>query len=66
MATGIFACTYALLYLLVTTDNYALLAGSIALFTLLTIVMLLTRRLDWYAEEERATARIASISPDKA
>jgi inner membrane protein len=50
-AGGIFAGTYALLYLLVTADNYALLAGSIALFVLLTTVMLLTRRLDWYAQE---------------
>ncbi|HEY4342586.1 MAG TPA: cell envelope integrity protein CreD [Steroidobacteraceae bacterium] len=50
-AAGIFAGTYALLYLLVTSDNNALLAGSIALFTLLSIVMLLTRRLDWYAQD---------------
>jgi inner membrane protein len=65
-AGGIFACTYALLYLLVTTDNYALLAGSIALFALLAVVMMLTRRLDWYAEEDRATARIASASQGEA
>ncbi len=41
-ASGLFAATYALLYLLVTSENYALLAGAIALFTLLAIVMLLT------------------------
>lgn len=45
-AAGIFAGTYALLYLLVTSENYALLAGSITLFTLLATVMLLTRKLD--------------------
>ena len=65
-AAAIFAATYALLYLLVTTDNYALLAGAIALFTLLAVVMLLTRRLDWYAEEERASGRIAPASADQA
>jgi inner membrane protein len=65
-AAGIFACTYALLYLLVTTDNYALLAGSIALFTLLAVVMLLTRRLDWYAEEDRAMARGTAASQGQA
>jgi inner membrane protein len=47
-AAGIFAGTYALLYLLVTSENYALLAGALALFALLATVMLLTRKLDWY------------------
>ena len=48
---GIFAATYALLYLLVTSESYALLAGSIALFALLATVMFLTRAIDWYARE---------------
>ncbi len=34
-----------------TSENYALLAGSVALFTLLATVMLLTRKLDWYAQD---------------
>ncbi len=46
-----FAATYALLYLLVTSESYALLAGALALFALLATVMLLTRRLDWYSQE---------------
>ena len=45
----IFAATYALLYLLVTSESYALLAGSLALFTLLATTMLATRKIDWYA-----------------
>lgn len=49
---GIFAATYALLYLLVTSESYALLAGSLALFALLATTMLLTRRIDWYAQVE--------------
>jgi inner membrane protein len=61
-AGGIFAGTYALLYLLVTTENYALLAGSIALFALLSTVMLLTRRMDWYAEVGPATAHVVTVS----
>jgi inner membrane protein len=52
-AAGILAGTYALLYLLVTSESYALLAGSIALFALLATVMLLTRRLDWYDEDSK-------------
>jgi len=48
---GIFAATYALLYLLVTSESYALLAGSLALFALLATTMFLTRKIDWYAQE---------------
>jgi inner membrane protein len=47
---GIYAATYALLYLLVTSENYALLAGSLALFALLATTMIMTRRIDWYAQ----------------
>jgi len=43
-----FAGVYALLYLLVTSEDYALLAGSLAVFALLATAMVLTRRLDWY------------------
>jgi inner membrane protein len=52
-ATTVFAGVYALLYLLVTSENYSLLVGSLALFALLAVAMLLTRKLDWY----QATAR---------
>jgi inner membrane protein len=48
---GIFAATYSLLYLLVTSESYALLAGSVALFALLATTMFLTREIDWYARE---------------
>ena len=47
---GIFAATYGLLYLLVSSENYALLVGSLALFTLLATTMFLTRKFDWYAQ----------------
>jgi inner membrane protein len=53
-AAGAFAATYALLYLLVTSESYALLAGSVTLFALLATVMLLTRKLDWYAADFRS------------
>jgi inner membrane protein len=52
-AGAVFAGVYGLLYLLVTSEDYSLLAGSLALFALLATAMVLTRRLDWY----RATAR---------
>jgi len=47
---GIFAATYALLYLLVTSESYALLAGAVALFALLATTMFLTRKIDWYTQ----------------
>jgi inner membrane protein len=53
-AGGVFAGVYALLYLLVTSEDYSLLVGSIAVFGLLATAMVLTRRLDWYRATERA------------
>jgi inner membrane protein len=40
---------YALLYVLVLSEDYALLLGAIILFSALAAVMLATRKLDWYA-----------------
>jgi inner membrane protein len=52
-AGAIFAGVYALLYLLVTSEDYSLLAGSLAVFALLATAMVLTRRLDWYQATTR-------------
>lgn len=41
--------TYGFLYLLVLSESYALLLGSIAVFAALAAVMIVTRRIDWYA-----------------
>ncbi len=40
---------YAILYLMLKAEDYALLGGSLFLFGLLAAVMLATRRVDWYA-----------------
>jgi inner membrane protein len=53
-AAGSFAAVYALLYMLITSEDYALLAGALALFGLLAIAMVLTRKLDWYASTASA------------
>jgi inner membrane protein len=42
------AAVYGFLYLLLRLEDYALLAGSIGLFAMLALVMLLTRRVNWY------------------
>ncbi|MFC1747596.1 cell envelope integrity protein CreD [Pseudomonadota bacterium] len=40
---------YAMLFALLNSEDYALLMGSILLFGLLGVVMVLTRKLDWYS-----------------
>jgi inner membrane protein len=52
-----FGSVYALLYLLITSEDYSLLAGALGLFAVLATVMFVTRRLDWYR---------ASTSPEAA
>lgn len=42
------ASLYAMLYALLKAEDYSLLGGSLLLFGLLAVVMLATRRVDWY------------------
>jgi inner membrane protein len=52
-ATGALAGTcYSLLYLLVLSEDYALLFGALALLFLLAVIMMATRKLDWYRVAE--------------
>ncbi|MCY1271383.1 Inner membrane protein CreD [compost metagenome] len=46
--TAVLAALYAMLYGLLSAEDYALLMGSLLVFGLLAAVMLLTRKLDWY------------------
>lgn len=46
--TAALAGLYAMLYALLSAEDYALLMGSLLVFGLLATVMVLTRRLDWY------------------
>ena len=48
---GIIAVIYALLYLLLRVEDYALLIGSIAAFAMLATVMFATRNVDWSGRE---------------
>jgi inner membrane protein len=47
---GSVAALYGYLYIVLTNEDYALLIGTIGLFVALAVVMLTTRRIDWYAE----------------
>ncbi len=51
-SAGVFGLLYGLLYLLVTSDDYALLAGSLGLFAVLAVAMVLTRKVSWYQVTE--------------
>jgi inner membrane protein len=45
--SAIMSLVYGLLYMLVLSENYALLIGAIALFAVLATIMIATRRLRW-------------------
>lgn len=46
---------YGMLYTILISEDNALLMGSLLVFTILTIVMMITRRLDWYQVTDRLT-----------
>jgi inner membrane protein len=49
MLGGLLGMIYGLLYGLVSSEDYALLMGSLALLLAVTAMMYLTRRVDWYS-----------------
>jgi inner membrane protein len=46
---GVLAALFAFLHVVLRLEAYALLAGTLALFTALSIVMVVTRRVRWGA-----------------
>lgn len=46
---------YGMLYTILVSEDNALLMGSMLVFVILTIVMMITRRLDWYQVTDRLT-----------
>ncbi|MCI5123367.1 MAG: cell envelope integrity protein CreD, partial [Candidatus Electrothrix sp. AR5] len=48
---GILAGLYGALYLLIRSEDYALLMGSVLLFGILAFIMIITRRVNWYDVE---------------
>jgi inner membrane protein len=43
------AALYGYLFVLLTNEDHALLAGSLALLVALAVIMFVTRKIDWYA-----------------
>jgi inner membrane protein len=54
---GIFLILYTLLYLILRMEDYALLAGAIAGFTMLTVTMFATLRINWSGGEAATSGR---------
>lgn len=50
---GLLGLVYGVLYIILNAENIALLMGAILLFVVLAIIMFLTRKLDWYAINQR-------------
>ncbi len=51
---GVLLALYAMLYLILRLEDYALLAGAICGFVVLTVVMFATLRVNWSGREARA------------
>jgi inner membrane protein len=54
MVAGVLAALYAYLYILLQLEDYALLMGGVGLFVVLSAVMYLTRKIDWYIIQPEA------------
>lgn len=59
---GLLALLYGVLYVLLQSEDHALVAGSALVFGLMTLAMTLTRKVDWYA----LGAGTAGRSPQRA
>ena len=55
---GLLGVLYATLYLIIRSEDNALLMGSLLLFLVLSAVMMVTRHMDWYAVSERLAAQL--------
>ena len=56
---GLLLVQYVFLFVLMQLEDYALLVGSLGLFVLLSVVMYLTRKIDWFTVGE--TEEVASV-----
>lgn len=56
---GALLLLYALLYGILSSEDNSLLMGSLLIFGVLSLVMIVTRRIDWYAITDDLTVRVA-------
>ena len=62
-SSSILATLYAAIYGLLVSEDNALLLGSLLLFGVLAIVMIVTRKIDWYARTSDLTQVKATPFP---
>jgi inner membrane protein len=60
---GGLAGTYGYLYFVLQSQDYALVAGTVALFAMLALVMYCTRRINWYSLDVTGTPNAAASGP---
>ncbi len=60
---GLLTALFGALYGLLVSEDMALLMGSLLLFGLLALVMVITRRLDWYAIGTAGQGRVTPAKP---
>jgi inner membrane protein len=53
---GVLGALYGSLYVILLSEDYALLLGAVLLFAALALVMIMTRRVDWYRIAEEVPA----------
>ncbi len=58
--SGILATLYAVLFIILEQEDAALLTGSLLIFGLLAVAMVVTRNIDWYAWQERFAKPVES------
>jgi inner membrane protein len=58
---GGLAGTYGYLYFVLQSQDYALVAGTVALFAMLALVMYCTRRINWYNLDVSGTANAGAL-----
>ena len=59
---GGLGATYGYLYFVLKSQDYALLAGTAALFAVLGLVMFCTRRINWYGLDVASPTRTAEAT----
>ncbi len=59
------AALYGVLYVVLQSEQHALLAGSLLIFATLAAVMLLTRNVEWHRLSERLASRATTKSDDQ-
>jgi inner membrane protein len=60
--TTLLSALYAVLYVLLRSEDMALLLGAVLLFAILATVMVLTRKVDWYRiSGDRSAARSVEV-----